>query len=177
MQSLKDVILNTLQNAQGSLNRAQILERNKDHFAKMPEAKALNHISKELHLLAEEDLVENELLKPGGIVAWKLKAPADGAALTQDIAAKEAETAAVDLAIAQANPPDPERLEKLKLLDLHLDALERTVNQVPVEIPQIADLDLKLRVLYRLSPMLAGDIGAVLDAIRDDLITINELRA
>jgi hypothetical protein len=199
MQSLKDVILNTLKNAETPVSRSLIFERNRDYFASIPGPKALNNISKELHLLAEEGFVENEIQRPTGIVAWKLKMPPADAALARDVAAKEAETAEVDLAIAQASecplkdarafvrqvelveglssPPDPERFEKLKLLDVQLDALARTVNQEPVEVPPIADLDIKLKVLYRLSPMLAGDIGQVLDSIRDDLITFNELRA
>jgi len=179
MQSLKDVILNTLKNAETPVSRSLIFERNRDYFASIPEPKALNNISKELHLLAEEGFVENEIQRPTGIVAWKLKMPPADAALARDVAAKEAETAEVDLAIAQASecPPDPGRFEKLKLLDVQLDALARTVNQAPVEVPPIADLDIKLKVLYRLSPMLAGDIGQVLDSIRDDLITFNELRA
>lgn len=199
MQSLKDVIMTTLKNATQPLGRGEILRNNPTFFSKVPDAKALNNISKELSLLAEEGLVEKEIVQPTGIVAWKLKMPPADAALARDVAAKEAETAEVDLAIAQASecplkdarafvrqvelveglssPPNPERFEKLKLLDVQLDALARTVNQAPVEVPPIADLDIKLKVLYRLSPMLAGDIGQVLDSIRDDLITFNELRA
>jgi len=194
MESLRNIILNTLKNAKAPLNRAQIHGLNQAYFSKVPAPKALNNISKELHLMAEEGLVENEILRPTGIVAWKLKMPAD-----QDVAEKEAETVEIDRAMAAAhehptigfdgggrvlevvqelpNPTDPERLDKLATLDLHLDALARTISQPPVEIPPIRDLDLKLRVLDRLSPMLAGDIGDVLDSIRRDLGIFNSLRA
>tara|TARA_Y100000310_G_scaffold345867_1_gene471971 strand:- start:3888 stop:4307 length:420 start_codon:yes stop_codon:yes gene_type:complete len=59
-------------------------------------------------------------------------------------------------------------IEKQKSVSSPLDA-EFQLLEERLKKPEVKDLELKTQVLEKLEPMLSGDIGQVLLAIRDDL--------
>ncbi len=76
-------------------------------------------------------------------------------------------TATTITAAKKPNPPVPDNKENLKTA---LDRLEQRIKTLP---PAIADIELKISTLQRLSELLDNSIASVLTDIKTDLINLS----